>query len=319
MHAIEVNNVTKVYRKGVRSIRVPAVVDLSFTVRKGAITGFVGPNGAGKTTTIKMMTGLVFPTSGTVRIGDVVSSLPSARRGVAYLSEQPYFYRHLTVREMLSFTANLIGIKGDERNREIVRVLEVVELADKGGLKIRAMSKGMQQRLNMAQALLGRPHTLILDEPMSGMDPPGRRLFRIIMARLREEKCTLFFSTHVLDDVESVCDDVVVLQHGSLTYAGAVRTLLDDGFLGTDIATGPLDGKCRDALVESGCTSAGEGKTGDRSLFVPKTADVKDVLQLLYRHEVIPESVTRRSMTLEELLYQRKRDGDGENNADHSA
>ncbi|MBN1757835.1 MAG: ABC transporter ATP-binding protein [Chitinispirillaceae bacterium] len=319
MHAVEVDKVTKIYRKGFRAVRVPAVVDLSFSVRKGAVTGFVGPNGAGKTTTIKMMTGLVRPSAGTVRVGGVDASFPAARRGVAYLSEQPYFYHHLTVREMLRFTAHLTGLQGDEGEKEITRVLEIVELADRDALKIREMSKGMQQRLNMAQALLGRPHTLILDEPMSGMDPPGRRLFREVMGRLGGERCTIFFSTHVLDDVESLCDDVVVLQRGSLTYAGTVSTLLEEGFSGTDITTGALEQPCREALEAAGCTVTGTGDDNrECSIFVPKTTGTDTVLRLLFQHDMVPRSVVGKSMTLEELLYQRKRNTEHENDADHS-
>ena len=306
MYSLEVDKVTKIYRKGFRAVRIPAVVDLSFTVKKSGITGFVGPNGAGKTTTIKMLTGLVFPTAGTVRIGGVNAAFPDARKGVAYLSEQPYFYNHLTVTEMLRFTAHLIGIRGDDCRREIGRVLEIVELADTGKIKIREMSKGMQQRLNMAQALLGSPHTLILDEPMSGMDPPGRRLFREVMRRLRDDGQTLFFSTHVLDDVESLCNDLVVLQRGKLTYAGEVRALIAEGFRGTTVTTGPLEDGCRDAVVNAGCTlsAGGETQTG-WTLFVPKTVDREAVLRLLYGGGAVPLSVEKQSVTLEELLYRR--------------
>jgi ABC-2 type transport system ATP-binding protein len=309
MHAIEVEKVTKIYRKGFRAVRVPAVVDLSFTVRKAAITGFVGPNGAGKTTTIKMMTGLVFPTSGAVRIEGMNAADPPAKSGVAYLSEQPYFYSHLSVEEMLLFTAQLIKIPGGDQRREIARVLEIVQLADKGKLKIREMSKGMQQRLNMAQALLGRPHTLILDEPMSGMDPPGRRLFRSVMASLHQEGCTLFFSTHVLDDVESLCDDVVVLQQGKLTYAGAVQTLLNEGYLGTEIITGPLSATVKSKLENNRVKVAIDSGDASCSLFIDKCSDIDTVLQALYADGVYPRSVGRRSMTLEELLYSRNEGG----------
>ena len=310
MHTIEVNKVTKIYRKGFRAVRIPAVVDLSFSVRKGVITGFVGPNGAGKTTTIKMIAGLVHPTKGTIRLNGRDTSSPSARRGVAFLSEQPYFYAHLTVDEMLRFAADLLGVPSAQRDGETARVLETVELTHKRRMKIKDLSKGMQQRLNMAQALLGEPHTFILDEPMSGMDPPGRRLFREIMAGLRAEAKTLFFSTHVLDDVETVCDDVVVLDRGTLTYAGPVRTLLDDGFLGTEIAAAGLEQGARDALVSRGYSPQYNGDTGKWVLLIPKTDDPAAVLRLLHEHNVFPSSIVRRTMTLEALLYQRKPGGD---------
>jgi ABC-2 type transport system ATP-binding protein len=306
MYAIEAENVTKIYRKGFRAVKVPAVTGLSFTVRKETITGFVGPNGAGKTTTIKMLAGLVRPTSGCVRIlGSDTRSL-DARRGVAYLSEQPYFYAHLTAREMLGFVARLIGLPATVAAQEILRVLEAVELSHKASVKIKEMSKGMQQRLNMAQALLGRPHILILDEPMSGMDPPGRRLFRQIFTELRrEQRTTLFFSTHVLDDVEALCEDVVVLSGGTLTYAGPVRTLLDEGLLGVEILCGELDAACRMAAAETGCRVQQGRESGEWSLFVPREIDPGAVLRILYGYNVYPRAVQPCSLTLEELLYRR--------------
>ncbi|MBN1578143.1 MAG: ABC transporter ATP-binding protein [Chitinispirillaceae bacterium] len=306
MHAIEVANVTKIFRKGFRAVRIPAVVDLSFTVRKGAITGFVGPNGAGKTTTIKMIEGLVHPTKGMLRINGEDAAFPRARGGVAFLSEQPYFYAHLTVSEMLRFTAELIRVPSSQIPKETQRVLETVELSRKTGTKIKELSKGMQQRLNMAQALLGSPHTLVLDEPMSGMDPPGRRLFRDLMELLRQEGRTLFFSSHVLDDIEAICDDVVVLQQGKLTYAGGVRELLDEGFTGTDVVTGEITQECREALGGAGCRFRHDEKRGEWTLFVPKTGDVAALQRILSEKGAFPRRVIPRSMTLEELLYQRK-------------
>jgi ABC-2 type transport system ATP-binding protein len=165
----------------------------------------------------------------------------------------------------------------------------------------------MQQRLNMAQALLGSPHTLILDEPMSGMDPPGRRLFRELMIQLRKEKCTLFFSTHVLDDVEMLCDDVVVLQDGRLTYAGEVDALLDEGFLGTEIITGTLGLECQEALKGAGCRVKSQNGSDEWVVEIPRTGDTNTVQRLLYDHSIIPRAIGRRSMTLEEMLYRREK------------
>jgi ABC-2 type transport system ATP-binding protein len=304
MYAIEVDNVTKIYRKGFRAIRVPAVTGLSFAVRKETITGFVGPNGAGKTTTIKMLAGLVRPTSGNVRILGRDAREPQARRGVSFLSEQPYFYAHLTVSEMLRFTAQLNGVSAALTAQEIARVLEAVELTHKAHVKIREMSKGMQQRLNMAQVLLGRPHTLILDEPMSGMDPPGRRLFRKLLANLRREQgTTLFFSTHVLDDIETLCDDVVVLSGGKLSFAGPVKTLLDEGLLGSEMVCGELDAASRKAVADAGGRMQQAREGGEWSVFVPREIDPGAIQRILYEHNVFPLSVQPCSLTLEELLY----------------
>jgi len=310
MNAIHVDNVTKIYRKGFRGVKVPAVTNLSFTVRRDAITGFVGPNGAGKTTTIKMIVGLAYPASGRVMLYGRDAALPSSRCGVAYLSEQPCFYAHLTVGEMLRFTAGLIGLAQPAISGEVERALGTVELGHCKKLKIKELSKGMQQRLSMAQALLGSPHTLILDEPMSGMDPPGRRLFRTLMDRLRHEGKTLFFSTHVLDDVESICDDVVVLQRGELTYSGRIKSLLDRGFLGTDIRTGEFDEKCRETLSNAGCRMQHHSETNEWTLFVPRDIELESVIRLLYEYSIVPVSIVGRSMTLEELLYKQRREDD---------
>ena len=303
MHAIEVKNVTKIYRKGFRAVKVPAVVECSFTVEKNRITGFVGPNGAGKTTTIKMLNGLVRPTSGELFLHGGNAVEPQSRRGVSYLSEQPYFYSHLTVGEMLQFSAQLSELSLNEIGPEINRVLDLVGLVHKVKNKIRELSKGLQQRLNMAQALLGKPHTFILDEPMSGMDPPGRRLFREIMQQLRRDGCTLFFSTHVLDDIESVCDDVIVLQQGTVTYAGTVRELLAKGYRGTEIEIADLSEKCAAALAVADTGFQKRRIDDGWIIFIEAGGAVEAVQQILNDHQVYPRSIRKSAMTLEELLY----------------
>lgn len=308
MDAVQLESVTKIYRKGFRAVKVPAVIDCSFSVKKARITGFVGPNGAGKTTTIKMIIGLVRPTIGRVLLGSIDAAKPNARTGVAYLSEQPYFYNHLTVYEALCFAAELSLIPRSSIDTEITRVLQLVELSQKRASKIKEFSKGMQQRLNMAQALLGNPHTLIFDEPMSGMDPPGRRLFRELLHALRGEGKTIFFSTHVLEDIESLCDDVVVLRQGRLTYAGGVEELLTQGFKGTDIRTGSMSNTCADALKNIGCTVQ-PGQGDEQLLFVPKEVAIEAVQQLLRDNAVIYRAMERRAQTLETMLYKNRSDG----------
>lgn len=240
MNVIELRNVSKFYRKDFWTPRLSAVTNLSISVKKGVVTGFVGPNGAGKTTTIKMIMGLIRPSEGKVSICGKDAFLPKSRKGVAYLCEQPYFYAHLTVSETLKFTADLLGLPSKSITDEIKSVLSVVELSEKNDVKVKELSKGMQQRLTMACALVGDPQILILDEPMSGMDPPGRRLFRKLFRDLVNKGKTIFFSTHVLDDIESVCDEVIVLSKGKLVFSGEVKTLLEKGFLGTDMVVSDL-------------------------------------------------------------------------------
>lgn len=305
MSAIEIKNLSKFYKKDFWSKKNPAVMGLSFSIKEGVVTGFVGPNGAGKTTTIKMMMGLVKPSAGSISLGGIDSSKSVSRKNVAYLSEQPYFYGHLSVQETLRFSANLLKISSRKISSEIEKVLFLVELTGKENIKVKNLSKGMQQRLNMAQTLLGDPHTLILDEPMSGMDPPGRRLFRNLFNELASKGKTIFFSTHVLEDIESVCSEVVVLSKGRLSYCGKVSSLLANGFSGTDLLVGKLIEEEIQTLRESECVVS-EPQKGKWKIFIPAEKDVLQIQKYLASHDKFCESITGRSMRLEDLLYKNK-------------
>jgi ABC-2 type transport system ATP-binding protein len=305
MYSIEVCNFSKTYRKHFWTKLLFAVNNCNFSVRKNKITGFVGPNGAGKTTTIKSIMGLVQPTSGKLKLNGCDTQHPSARKSVAYLSEQPYFYPHLTVWESLELIAHLLSLPSKDISNEISRVLTIVELNGKEHIKVKEMSKGMQQRLNMAQAMLGNPELMILDEPMSGMDPPGRRLFRTLFKQLSDNGATIFFSTHVLEDIEAVCDEVVVLSKGCVTYTGEVATILSNGLLGTDIFISSLPEILAKKIGEIGC----EYKTtadGKIQIFVPKDKNSLDIQKLLYAENIYPEKISSRRMNLEDLLYGRE-------------
>jgi ABC-2 type transport system ATP-binding protein len=302
MYSIEIKNLTKIYRKGFWGIKVPAVVDVSFNVHSGCVTGFVGPNGAGKTTTIKTIMGLVRPQAGDVRVHGCSIADYRARNSVAYLSEQPYFYGHLTSRESLEFASHLLNLDKKKIGVEVERVLDLVELSHKSKSKIKEMSKGMQQRLNMAQALVGTPKLLILDEPMSGMDPPGRRLFRSLFKDLAKSGITIFFSTHVLEDIESVCDRVIVLSKGEKTYDGAVKELLDKGFKGTEIELEQNPSSLAERILKAGCTI---DQQSERSWVItaPPGVDSVIVLEMLSNNKLYPSRIERRKSSMEELLY----------------
>jgi ABC-2 type transport system ATP-binding protein len=302
MSVIEITNFSKIYRKGFWGIKVPAVVDISLSIKKNVITGFVGPNGAGKTTTIKTIMGLVRPTTGTIKINGIDVTSCASRKGVAYLSEQPYFYGHLTVLESLEFAAHLVGLSIDKDKSEIFRVLDIVELSHKAKSKVKEMSKGMQQRLNMAQALLGKPQLLILDEPMSGMDPPGRRLFRSLFKNLAESGITIFFSTHVLEDIESVCDEVVVVSKGRVTYFGAVSELLNMGIMGTEMTITTKDAQTREYLAQCGCKIESD-RSNVLVFTIPKEVDAFGIQKFLSEKDIFPSRIVNRSVSMEELLY----------------
>jgi len=223
---IELKNVGKIFNEALEKKAKTAVSDLSFEVNEGAITGFIGPNGAGKTTSIKMILGLVKPTKGEVSLMGMPANNPLAREEVAFVSEQPYFYEHLTAYETLKFICNLKRFYKKEIDREIRRVLDIVGMSRHSNGRVKSFSKGMQQRLNMAQALIANPKLIIMDEPMSGMDPLGRRLFRELFKDLAEQGTTIFFSTHIVEDIEALCDNIVVLSKGKLRLSGTVEEIV---------------------------------------------------------------------------------------------
>jgi ABC-2 type transport system ATP-binding protein len=302
MNAIEFLRVTKTYKKGFFAIKVPAIVDCSFSVSTGAITGFIGPNGAGKTTAIKMIMGLVRPNSGVIKVLGRDPGDPACRRDIAFLSEQPYFYNHLTVGETLLFAARLHGSRSANVRGDIDASLSRVGLQGMEKRKIKDLSKGMQQRCAMAQALLIRSNALVLDEPLSGLDPPGRTLFRSILISLAETGVTVFLSTHILDDIELMCQNVVVLSRGRPEYEGPIDGLLERGFKGTDIIVTQCAESLLDELRRRGCETTHMG--GEKTkVFVPAGKDVMLCQRLLLEHDILCESISKRAVSLEEILY----------------
>jgi ABC-2 type transport system ATP-binding protein len=220
--AIEIVGLTKDYPLGFWRRRSRRALDnLSLAVDSGEIFGFLGPNGAGKTTTLKLLTGLIFPTSGTARIrGRFIDDI-GMHSEIGYLPEQPYFYDYLTARELLDYYARFSNYTAAERRARVGRLLEHVGLASAADLQLRKYSKGMLQRAGIAQAILHDPPVIFLDEPMSGLDPLGRREVRDTLIELRKQGRTVFFSTHILADAEMLCDRVAVLAGGKLQGVGA--------------------------------------------------------------------------------------------------
>jgi len=202
-----------------------AVQDVNLTVAPGQFFGFLGPNGAGKTTTLKLLMGLVFPTAGSARILGREWTDPEVKAQIGFLPEQPYFYDHLTAHELLNYYAQLSGVPGKERSRRVEAMLQRVGLPDVKGVQLRKFSKGMLQRVGIAQAILHDPKVVFFDEPMSGLDPMGRREVRDLMEQLKHEGKTVFFSTHILSDAEALCDRVAIIHKGELRGIGAVEDL----------------------------------------------------------------------------------------------
>lgn len=226
MNPLQINRLTKAYQRGWSRKRFLAVDSLSLEVCKGEIFGFLGHNGSGKTTTIKMILGLVHPTEGTVSILGRDSREIGVKRSVGYLPESPYFYDYLTAEEFLRFYGRLFNMQGSQLACKIDSLLELVGLKDARQVPLRKFSKGMLQRAGIAQALINDPALVILDEPMSGLDPIGRRDVRDIILQLKEQGKTVFFSSHILPDVEMICDRVSILVKGQLKAVGAVSDLV---------------------------------------------------------------------------------------------
>ncbi|HEV7799194.1 MAG TPA: ABC transporter ATP-binding protein [Pyrinomonadaceae bacterium] len=224
---VEIDNLTKDYEVGfVRKRKVRALDGLSITVNQGEIFGFLGANGAGKTTTLKLLMRLIFPTGGSARIlGRDIADISMHSR-IGYLPENPYFYDYLTALEFLNFCGQIFGFSKPARNRRAKDLLERVRLDEsKWNTQLRKFSKGMLQRVGLAQALVNDPEVVFLDEPMSGLDPIGRREVRDLIALLRQEGKTVFMCSHILSDIEVLCDRVAILKGGRLAQVGYLDEL----------------------------------------------------------------------------------------------
>lgn len=235
-------NKKKVDKSGATERQVKAVDALNLTVLSGEIYGFLGLNGAGKTTTIKVLLGYHAPTSGTAHIFGEDSRNPQSRRRLGFAPERASFYDYLNARETLEFLGELSGLTLKVVRERIPQLLELVALGGEAETMVRNFSKGMQQRLGIAQSLLAQPDLLIFDEPTTGLDPLGRKIFKDLVLRLKSEGRTIFFSSHQLPDVQEICDRVGIIHHGKLVYEGPVAQLVQAG--------GTLESRFIDLLAE---------------------------------------------------------------------
>jgi ABC-2 type transport system ATP-binding protein len=221
MDAIRTEALTKHYSIGFwRPRPYLALEGLTLAVGQGEVFGFLGPNGAGKTTTLKLLMQLIYPTSGTARILGAPVGSAEVKRRIGYLPENPYFYDHLTAEELLEYFASLFGYGAAERRQRASRLLDEVGIGAERRLQLRKFSKGMLQRVGIAQALINDPEVVFFDEPMSGLDPLGRREIRQLILRLRDRGCTVFFSSHVLSDAEALCSRVAIVAKGPARGVG---------------------------------------------------------------------------------------------------
>jgi ABC-2 type transport system ATP-binding protein len=237
--AVRVDGLGKDFRHNwTRKIKT-AVHDISFEVPEGEVFGLLGPNGAGKTTTLRMLLGLLPPTRGQAFLLGRPAGPPESRQDVGFLPENPYFYDHLTALEFLEFSGELAGMPRSSARAQAKELVERVGLSHAATTRMRKYSKGMLQRAGLAHALMGRPRLLFLDEPMSGLDPIGRREVVDLIRELKEQGTTVVFSSHILHDVEVLCDRVAILRAGRLLRAGTLDALLEDGKAGAEIVLRP--------------------------------------------------------------------------------
>jgi ABC-2 type transport system ATP-binding protein len=249
MIAIRTEELTKYYPVGFWRPRPRLALDaLTLDVPQGEVFGFLGPNGAGKSTTLKLLMQLIFPSRGRAEIlGRPVGDL-SARRRIGFLPENPYFYDNLTAEEVLSYFAALFGLRGEDRRRRVAACLDEVGIGAERRLQLRRFSKGMVQRVGLAQAIINDPEVVFLDEPMSGLDPLGRREVREMIRRLSARGCTVFFSSHVLSDAEALCHRVGIVARGRLVAGGSLAEMVDMQLRGWEVVVADLQDGAAQAL-----------------------------------------------------------------------
>jgi ABC-2 type transport system ATP-binding protein len=295
--AIEIENLSKEYPYGFLHLkRKKSLEDLTMSVADGEVFGFLGPNGAGKSTTIKLLMRLIFPTGGTARIlGKSIDDV-SMHASIGYLPEQPYFYDYLTAHELLDYFARFHGLTANDRKSRVQAMLKKVGLDTAKKIQLRKYSKGMLQRVGLAQAILHDPRVVVLDEPMSGLDPLGRREVRDIILELKREGRTVLFSTHVLSDAEMLCDRVGVIVGGRLRGIGAPGELVDMKTQGMEILFELSGAEANLPLLEKAT------RTGERYRVQLAETDLYAALDTLKSAGARILSVTQIKPTLEEYF-----------------
>jgi ABC-2 type transport system ATP-binding protein len=298
--AIDVRDLRKTFRTPLRRKKVEALRGVTVSVQRGQIFGFVGPNGAGKTTTIRTLMGLLRPSGGSATIlGHAIPSR-AARFKLGFLPEAPYFYDYLTVGELLDLAGRLFGVPHDVRRKRADELIEKVGLGRARTQNLKKFSKGMLQRAGLAQALMNDPELVVLDEPMSGLDPIGRKEVRDLIIELRDAGKTVFFSSHILTDIEAIADQVAIIARGQLQSQGTPAELIQRTVLGIDVAVRIA------ADVDLGSLADGATRVrrvGDElSLTLPADADVDAWLSAARDKGAKLVAVTPRHETLEDLF-----------------
>ena len=306
--AIEADALTKDFPVGFWRPRPYRALDaLTFRVEPGEVFGFLGPNGAGKSTTLKLLMQLIFPTSGAARIlGSPVGDV-AVRRRIGFLAENPYYYDYLTAEELLRYFAQLFGYRGADAATRVARVLDLVGIGAERRLRLRSFSKGMVQRVGLAQALVNDPEVVFLDEPMSGLDPLGRREVRDLILGLRARGCTVFFSSHILSDAEALCDRVAVVAQGKLAATGRLDELLAFELQGWELVIVDVSAALQAALPArfANVTPLSHGRVAVK---LPPDAEPERVIAGLRAEGARLESLNPVRHTLEDFFIQHVRE-----------
>ena len=300
---LSVDRLAKTFRKPFSGKKVESVRGISFDVERGQIFGFLGPNGAGKTTTIKMLTGLIAPTSGKATIlGKAVPS-PAAMGKVGFLPENPYVYPYLTPREFVALCGRLNGMGGADLARKVEAVIERVGIKEAIDRPVRNLSKGMLQRTGFAAALIHDPELLILDEPMSGLDPVGRKDIRDLIVAEAAANKTVFFSSHILSDVEMLCDAVCILRKGEIVVSGKIDALVDKEIRRSEITLADASEEVLAAIEKD---AAGVQRAGAKAVIEVQGEDaVRAVLSAALAAGARVEAVVPKRETLEDIFVRK--------------
>jgi len=314
MFMLELDSITKSYKRGFIPKPIHVLKGISLTVNRGEVCGYLGPNGAGKTTTLKIIMNFISPDSGKALINGIDVARPEARVSVGFLPEEPYYYHYLTGIEFLDYCGRLCGIPHPKRQERIVYFLERVSLTDAREKRLSEYSRGMLQRIGIAQALINSPELLILDEPLSGLDPEGRRDILDILLELKKSGTTILLSSHLLADAELLCDSISIINHGRIILSGKVRDVLVQESSSSKIEVTLSSSKNFDRQIIQNFNAIEVIPLSEQKYrIITNEKDINPLLGTLISAEIAIVSVIQKSLTLEELYLKTLSDDDTRN------
>lgn len=301
-----VEDLKKTFKVGFARKVVDAVRGVSFTVNRGEIFGFLGPNGAGKTTTMKMCMDLIRPTSGRISLFGHPPGSIEARRRIGYLPEHPYFYDYLKPGELVDFFGQLYGVPRAQRHKRIDELLTLVGLDHARDRTLRKFSKGMLQRAGLAQALIGDPELVVLDEPLSGLDPIGRKELKDIIVALKQRGKTIFFSSHILADIELLCDHMAIVDKGLLKFFGPTSEFVLRGQKEVEVVASNVGAEIKEKVIARALSVE---DFGDKLKLLATREETTAIVELLVKDGAMVEAVVPRSESLEEIFVRTAQEG----------